>query len=92
MSEREGLIGIVQSLATLLEATASKPVLNQLLGMALLEASEGLVRAGFEPAKLNDLGVAEDVAYFFDAKYRTPGSNSGPSGPRRRVPYLRLVS
>lgn len=90
MSEREGLIGVVQSLTTLLEATASTPVLNHLLGMALLEASEGLVRAGFEPTKLNDLGVAEDVAYFFDAKYRPSNSNSGPSP--RRVPYLRLVS
>ncbi len=92
MSEREGLIGVVQSLATLLEATASTPVLNHLLGMALLEASEGLVRAGFEPTKLNDLGVAEDVAYFFDAKYRPSGSNSGPPVPPRGVPYLRLVS
>ena len=47
MSERENLTGIVLSLNELVAATSSKPTLNQLLSMALIEASECLVRAGF---------------------------------------------
>ena len=48
MNERDHLIAVVQSLTDVLEATRSKPMLHQLVSMAVLEASEGLVRAGFE--------------------------------------------
>jgi hypothetical protein len=92
MRERDRLVGIVQSLTEALEATRYKPLLNQLLGMALLEASECLVREGFEPARLNQLGVAEDVVYFVDAKYRpSPGGPAAVAMPRCGGPYLRLV-
>jgi hypothetical protein len=92
MSERDRLVGVVQSLTEALQATQSKPILNQLVSMAVLEASECLVRAGFEPARLNELGVAEELAYFVDAKYRISGGTVGPGGsPARGVPHLRLV-
>jgi hypothetical protein len=93
MSECDRLIGVVQSLTGVLEATRSKPMLHQLVSMALVEASENLVRGGFEPAKLCELGVIEDVAYVIDAERRPrpeAGAASTPT-PRRGVPYLRLV-
>ena len=91
MNERDYLIAVVQSLTDVLEATRSKPMLHQLVSMAVLEASEGLVRAGFEPARLNDLGVAEELAYFVDAKSCVANGNIGPGDAPSRVPYLRLV-
>jgi hypothetical protein len=93
MSECNRLIGVVQSLTGVLEATRSKPMLHQLISMALVEASEDLVRGGFEPAKLCELGVVEDVAYALDAE-RRPRPEAGAAGspsPGRGVPYLRLV-
>lgn len=90
MNERDHLIAVVQSLTDVLEATKSKPMLHQLVSMAVLEASEGLVRAGFEPARLNDLGVAEELAYFV-AKSCVANGNIGPGDAPSRVPYLRLV-
>lgn len=92
MSECDHLVRVVQSLTNTLEATRSKPMLNQLVSMAVLEASECLVRAGFDPARLNELGVAEELAYFFDAEH---GASDQPIGwrgtPSRRGTYLRLV-
>jgi hypothetical protein len=44
MSERDRLIGVVQSLTRVLDATQSKPMLHGLVSMALIEASEDLVR------------------------------------------------
>ena len=91
MNERDHLIAVVQSLTDVLEATRSKPMLHQLVSMAVLEASEGLgCCAGFEPARLNDLGVAEELAYFVDAKSCVAG-NIAPGDAPSRVPYLRLV-
>jgi hypothetical protein len=92
MSECDRLIQVVQSLTDVVEATRSKPMLHQLVSMALVEASEVLVRAGFEPARLNDLGVAEDVSYFMDAKYRALRAGAETvAAPARGCPYLRLV-
>lgn len=92
MSERDRLVGVVQSLTGALKTTQSKPILNQLVSMAVLEASECLVRAGFEPARLNELGVAEELAYYVDAKYRPPGGKMAPGRtPSGGVPHLRLV-
>ncbi|MEA2838893.1 MAG: hypothetical protein QOF41_223 [Methylobacteriaceae bacterium] len=92
MRERDRLVGVVQSLTVAVEATRSKPVLNQLVSIALLEASECLVREGFETARLGELGVTEAVAYFLDAKCQPPNGRTGPGGmPGRRAPYLRLV-
>jgi hypothetical protein len=91
MSECDRLVGVVQSLAEALEATRSKPTLNQLVSMAVLEASECLVRAGFEPTRLNELGVAEELAYFVDAKYRSRGELRPDGRPSRGGPHLRLV-
>jgi hypothetical protein len=91
MKERDHLITVVQSLTDVLEATRSKPMLHQLVNMAVLEASEGLVRAGFEPARLNDLGVADELAYLIDAQYCVGSSNIGPGDAPPPVPYLRLV-
>jgi hypothetical protein len=91
MNERD-LVGIVQSLTEALEATRSKPMLNRLVGMALLEALECLVREGFESARLSELGVAEEVAYFVDAGYRPSPTGPGGAGmPGRGGPHLRLV-
>ena|SRR5206468_1764891 len=95
MSECDRLIGVVQSLTGVLEATRSKPMLYQLVSMALVEASEDLVRRGFEPARLCELGVVEDVAYLLDAQCqppRIPGTTGTPRpGRGRGVPHLRLV-
>jgi hypothetical protein len=92
MRERDRLVGVVQSLTEAVEATRSKPVLNQLVSIALLEASECLVREGFETARLGELGVTEAVAYFLDAKCQPPnGRTSAASMPSRGAPYLRLV-
>ncbi|MEA2856928.1 MAG: hypothetical protein QOH98_1249 [Methylobacteriaceae bacterium] len=92
MSERDQLVGVVLSLTELVGQTGPKTVLQQLLSMALLEASECLVRGGFEPSRLTELGLTEDMAYYLDVKCQ-----SGSGGPgrlaqaARRVPYLRLV-
>jgi hypothetical protein len=94
MSECDRLIGIVQSLIGVLDATRSKPMLHQLVSMALVVASEDLVKRGFEPARLCELGVIDEVAYLLDAACRP-----APSGPdtvgtptrARGVPHLRLV-
>jgi hypothetical protein len=94
MSECDRLIGVVQSLTGLLEATQSKPMLHQLVSMALVVASEDLVKGGFEPAKLCDLGVIDEVAYLLDAACRPAPTAPGTAGvatPGRCVPHLRLV-
>jgi hypothetical protein len=92
MSECDRLVGVVQSLTRALAAIQSKPVLNQLVRMAVLEALECLVDAGFDPARLSELGVAEELAYFVDAKYRHADGQVSPAGaPVRRGPHLRLV-
>ena len=94
MSECDRLIGVVQSLTGIVEATRSKPLLHQLLSMALIEASEDLVRGGFEPAGLCELGVREELAYLIDAERRSSATrpsaaDASPEG--RRGPHLRLV-
>jgi hypothetical protein len=93
MSERDRLIGVVQSLTRVLDATQSKPMLHGLVSMALIEASEDLVREGFEPARLCELGVIEEVAYLLDAECLPPGGRgtAAPPGQGRGVPHLRLV-
>jgi hypothetical protein len=91
MSECDQLVGVVLSLTELVGETGPKTVLQQLLSMALLEASECLVRGGFEPSRLTELGLTEDMAYYLDVKCQ---SGSGPgrlAQAARRVPYLRLV-
>jgi hypothetical protein len=93
MSECDRLIGVVQSLTGVLEATRSKPMLHQLVSMALVEASEDLVRTGFEPARLCELGVIEEVAYLLDAECRPSPTGPGTAGTPTPVrgPHLRLV-
>jgi hypothetical protein len=92
MSECENLAGIVLSLNELVAATSAKPTLNQLLGMALIEASECLVRAGFAPEMLGQLGLDEEVSYFLDAKYGPADARPRTGACRSRGrPYLRLV-
>ena len=95
MSEYDRLIGIVQSLTGVLEATRSKPMLHQLVSMALVVASEDLVKRGFDPARLCELGVTEEVAYLLDAACRPfptgPGTAGTPTRAPRGVPHLRLV-
>ncbi|MBV8850354.1 MAG: hypothetical protein JOZ16_12305 [Methylobacteriaceae bacterium] len=86
MRESDELAGLVRSLAAALATTGNTPTLSRLLNMALLEAAECLVRSGFAPERLHALGVAEDVAYFIDAKYHP--TVSGISGSGR---HLRLV-
>jgi hypothetical protein len=92
MSEPDDLIKIVQSLAENLKAAGTRSMLRQLLGITLLEAAECLVREGFEAARLNELGVPDDVIYFVDAKYRpSAGGSAVRSMPVRIGPHLRLV-
>lgn len=92
MSERERLIGVVRSLTGAVEATRPDSMLNQILKMAILEAAECLVLAGFEPARLSELGVADEMAYLVDAKYRASEGMAGSGrGSSRRAPHLRLV-
>jgi hypothetical protein len=92
MRERDRLAGVVQSLTEAAGATRSNPVLNQLIGIAVLEASECLVRGGFEAARLKELGVAEEMVYFIDAKHRPAPAGARAAGmPGRDRPYLRLV-
>jgi hypothetical protein len=93
MSECDRLIGVVQSLTGMLEATRSKPMLHQLVSMALVEAAEDLVRGGFEPARLCEFGVIEELACLLDAERRSRPEAGAPSTPTpgRGVPYLRLV-
>ena len=92
MSECDQLVGVVLSLTELLRETSTKPVLSQLLGMALLEASECLVRCGFEPSGLTELGITEEMIYYLDVKSRPAGPDLGLiQQAARRVPYLRLV-
>jgi hypothetical protein len=92
MSESDRLIEVVQSLTDALAAARSKPVLYQLTSMAVLEAAEGLVQAGFEPARLHELGVPEDMAYFLDAKWRPLHRGPASAGSASRgTPHLRLV-
>ena len=93
MSECDGLIEIVQSLTGVLEAARSKPVLHQFVSMALVEASADLVRRGFEPSRLCELGVVDEVAYLLDAELR-PAAGADPAGNgtrRRGAPHLQLV-
>jgi hypothetical protein len=86
------LSGIVRSITGIAEATRSKPMLYQLLSMAVLEASESLVQAGFKPERLHELGVADEVAYFVEAKYRGGGAaDDGTAPPSPGTPYLRLI-
>lgn len=91
MSERDRLVAIVQSLTRVRQATQSNPLLRQLIGMAVLEASECLVRAGFEPEGLPYLGVDEEIAYLVEVKRPSCASGSGTPGPARGIPHLRLV-
>lgn len=92
MSDRDQLVGIVLSLTELLRETDPKTVLHQLLSMALLEASERLVRGGFDPSRLGELGLTEDMAYYLDVKCQAAANDSGHAQQAaRRVPYLRLV-
>jgi hypothetical protein len=92
MSECDQLVGVVLSLTELVGETGPKTVLHQLLSMALLEASECLVRGGFDPSRLGELGLTEDVAYYLDVKCQTAANDSGHVPQAAcRVPYLRLV-
>ena len=93
MSECDRLIEIVQTLTGVLEAARSKPVLHQLVSMALVEASADLVRRGFEPTRLCELGVLDEVAYLLDAELRPARGADSPGEGRtgRGVPHLRLV-
>ena len=90
MSECDQLVGVVLSLNQLLGESGSKPVLKQLLSMSLLEASECLVRCGFDRSRLSELGLTEEMAYYLDVKCAGGEPGLAPSGARR-VPYLRLV-
>jgi hypothetical protein len=92
MSECNQLVGVVLSLTELVGETGPKTVLHQLLSMALLEASECLVRGGFDPARLGELGLTEEMAYYLDVKCQASGGGASLLPQRaRRVPYLRLV-
>ena len=91
MSETRRLVRAVLSLVETLEATREDRMLNQLVGMAILEASECLAREGFDPDGLSHLGVSEEVAYLIAAKFRPSREGPGPSGRSRGVPHLRLV-
>ena len=91
MSETRRLVRVVLSLVETLEATRQDPMLNQLVGMGILEASECLVREGFDPDGLPDLGVSEEVAYLIAAKFRPSKAGPGFNGRSRGVPHLRLV-
>jgi hypothetical protein len=92
MSECDRLVGILLSLKELVDATQAKSTLNQLVNMAFVEASECLVRAGFEPARLGELEVADELGYFLDAKYRPSHTEPGTAGAGSRGgPHLRLV-
>jgi hypothetical protein len=90
MSETHRLVNIVLSLVDARAATRQNPVLNQLVGMAILEASECLVRAGFEPDGLVELGVAEEIVYLIGAE-RHSATAPGTTAPPRGIPRLRLV-
>jgi hypothetical protein len=92
MKECDRLVAMLVSLQELIDAAASKSTLKQLLTMAYVETSECLVRAGFEAEKLAELGVADEVGYFLDAKYRDANPQPGSAGARARGgPHLRLV-
>jgi len=58
--------------------------------MAILEASECLVRAGFEPDGLVELGVAEEIVYLIGAEQHS-ATAPGTTAPPRGIPRLRLV-
>jgi hypothetical protein len=90
MSEYDRLIGIVRSLTGVLEATRSKPMLHQLVSMALVVASEDLVKRGFDPARLCELGVTEEVAYLLDAACRPSPNVRLEHGISARFTYCAL--
>jgi hypothetical protein len=91
MSEKNRLAGILQSLTSLREAARPNPLLYHLVGMAVLEASECLVHAGFEPDALADLGVDEEIAYLVEVKRMSCATASRTSDRSPSVPHLRLV-
>jgi hypothetical protein len=91
MSETRRLVRVVLSLVETLEATRQDAMLNQLVGMAVLEASECLVQEGFDADGLSDLGVSEEVAYLIAAKFRPSRDGPGSNGRSQGVPHLRLV-
>ncbi|MBV9392787.1 MAG: hypothetical protein JOZ84_00085 [Methylobacteriaceae bacterium] len=88
MSEQDRLVGILQALTSVREAARSHRLLHHLVGMAVLEASECLVQAGFAPDALAYLGVDEEIAYLVEVKRLSAERRQATS---RGAAHLRLI-